>query len=416
MKNRQQRLDDTQLKNDYEQVLQKLQKMGYQIQAIPKDLRSDNTQGESLAIAYPIQGLLKYHGMADKVIKTSNFSSISLNNSSALTITYLKLSDELEENRIIFNGVEQPSSSRIVQRIENQLNQISVMTGNYRKALIITRNISTEKLKTWKSDQSPDELIIQGKGLGTSAAGGAAIAHNLVNILYKDRPEHLNNPQLRSLFARFLAGSASRSAVGGIGIWLNYPTIPSEKSLALRLDTTDFSAFINDLALITVSIESPFKTEIAHSFAKHSPFYESWAYDRNEQIMQFLKALEFHDIQGIGELSEMDTLKLHSVTMTSTLAKDLILWTPETIKVMHIVRGLRSEGIPAYFSIDTGPSVVIITLAQHKDEIMEVLQQRLNGEKIEEISCGTIADGSQIISESSEYYQILKSDIEKFQQ
>lgn len=46
-------------------------------------------------------------------------------------------------------------------------------------------------------------------------------------------------------------------------------------------------------------------------------------------------------------------------------------WQPETIAVFNAVRELREEGVPVYFSTDTGASVYVNTLAGHAEEVEE---------------------------------------------
>jgi len=51
----------------------------------------------------------------------------------------------------------------------------------------------------------------------------------------------------------------------------------------------------------------------------------------------------------------------------------LILWEPETVRIIKEVQKMRREGIPAWFSMDTGPSVFINTYATY----MKVIADRL---------------------------------------
>ena len=138
-----------------------------------------------------------------------------------------------------------------------------------------------------------------------------------------------------------------------------------EESFGIRLDTKEIQNFINDIDLITISIKSNIQTDKAHEIAPLSPFYESWMKTRKNQIMKFYNALIDENFQIVGEMTEFDTLQLHAITMTGSPDKNLILWTPETISIMHLTRNLRKQGIPVYFSIDTGPSVVLLNRSKY---------------------------------------------------
>ena len=63
------------------------------------------------------------------------------------------------------------------------------------------------------------------------------------------------------------------------------------------------------------------------------------------------------DVDSIGELAERDTLLLHGITMTGE--ERLILWRPDTLRVILEVKMMFEEGVKCYFSIDTGATVYI---------------------------------------------------------
>ncbi|MFX1314080.1 MAG: hypothetical protein ACFFHD_15950, partial [Promethearchaeota archaeon] len=50
------------LKEDYNEILQYLLEKDYNIQNLPSDLSAKKNHGETYTLAYPIQGILKYHG------------------------------------------------------------------------------------------------------------------------------------------------------------------------------------------------------------------------------------------------------------------------------------------------------------------------------------------------------------------
>jgi len=247
--------------------------------------------------------------------------------------------------------------------------------------------------------------------LGTSASAGAAIAHASLKILYPQSPEIYDNPQLGSHLARYMAGSATRSVVGGISLWLNYPGIPPKNSVAIRLDRETDQEFLQNISLITISLESPIKTEQAHDIAPHSPFFPTWLQHRKTHILRFCEALFAHDFQTLGEIAENDTLKLHAITLTAPVEQYLLVWEPETVAIMHLVKKMRKRGIQAYFSIDTGPSVVILTLTRHTSEIIRELKGVDQNFKISE---GKIAGSSQIIENTSREAKLLSKDLQRY--
>ena len=61
----------------------------------------------------------------------------------------------------------------------------------------------------------------------------------------------------------------------------------------------------------------------------------------------------------------------------TALAADpgLLYWNGATLNVLHAVRRLRREGLPAYFTIDAGPHVKVITTQKHAAALEQALAQ-----------------------------------------
>ena len=388
---------DNELNRDTEEIIKFLKSKNVILPSLPKSLKAKKNEGEAFALAYPIQGLLKYHGLADKEQRIANFSSISLNNNAFLTVTYVRFSKNLQTDRLILNGIEIDPKDGKFKRVIHQLNFIRKISDVNTKCMIVSRNIIKKNNKT-----------VMGKGIGTSASAGAALAHAAISILYDRDPNFTENIKLRCIFSRYLAGSATRSCVGGIGLWLSSPDMDSTESYAIRLDTDEISTFINDIDLITISIPSIIQTDSAHNIAPLSPFYNSWMKNRKNQIFEFYTALMDKNFQKIGEMSEYDTLQLHAITMTGTSNNNLILWSPETISIMHLTRNLRKQGIPVYFSIDTGPSVVLLTKSNYIKEILNSLH-KLNDNF--DINIGKIGGPSRSLNKDSPEAKFLIGDL-----
>jgi len=64
-------------------------------------------------------------------------------------------------------------------------------------------------------------------------------------------------------------------------------------------------------------------------------------------------------------------LNLHAVTMTGK--SRVVLWRPDTVRIIEQIHNMRSDGIPAWYSIDTGPSVFVNTLKEHSQDVMNRL-------------------------------------------
>jgi diphosphomevalonate decarboxylase len=384
-----------QLRDDYDEILKGLIKKGYEIESIPTDRNSLSDTGEAFSLAYPIQGILKYHGMVNKDHRIAYFPSVSLNNSSAFTTTYIKFDPSFKEDSAYLNG--NVLSNNDLNRIKNSLDAIRTFSKIRSKAVVISRNVSNSSISS-----------TIGKGLGTSASGSAALALAAVSIIYDNNPDFVKNNRLISHFSRYLAGSGTRSAVGGFALWLSHPKINPLDCFAIRLDTEEHRKFVDKISLISISVDSELKTEQAHEIAPNSPFFVPWLKERKEKIFEFLEALESEDLKKIGEIAEYDSMCLHSITTTGSYDQKLIAWKPATIEIMLKVQELRASGLNVYFTIDTGPSVVILTFNKEKDAIIKELKQ-VNPEF--DILEGKIEGPCKLIDSNSSQASLLRNDI-----
>jgi len=315
-------------------------------------LGTPNSRGVAAARAYPIQGILKYHGMSDWDWRIAYLPSISLNNDAAYTLTRVAFDPALFTDQVTING--QTAVDREYRRVVHTLDEVRRLGQFSTSARVDSRNIT--------------RAAITGKGLGTSASASAALA--LAALTAAFGPDVARNEPLVSRVARLLAGSGCRSVVGGVGLWLSYPGIPQNKSYALRLDQRNELA---DLALVTVPIPSrlSLKTEQAHIEAPQSPLFKEWMRGRQAQIIECLDAIRSGDWRTIAQFAELDSIHLHAITMTASRENKLFAWEPENISLFRMCNDLRSEGISVYFSTDTGPTTVLLTNRQHHRAVAE---------------------------------------------
>ncbi len=93
-----------QLRKDHNEILNYLIERNYNIQTFPRKSKAISEEGEAYTLAYPIQGVLKYHGLVSKEHRISYFPSVSFNNDTGFTVTYLKFDKQLKEDIVILNG------------------------------------------------------------------------------------------------------------------------------------------------------------------------------------------------------------------------------------------------------------------------------------------------------------------------
>ncbi len=334
----------------HQRLLAALLRHGYVVPPYPAERLPGRPDGQAAALAYPIQGVLKYHGLSDWAQRIAYLPSISVNNDAAHTVTLVSFQPSLAGDRLILNG--QQVQGRPLARVSATLDAVRALAGIASAATVETRNV-VRASRT-------------GKGLGTSASASAALAMAALAAALGEAA--VANTRFLSCMARLLAGSGCRSATGGVSLWLSYPGAAHEDSFALRLDEHDELA---DLALLTVPLDSRIglATEQAHRDAPHSPFFAAWMRQREAEVLECLAAVRSADWRTLGQLAELDSIRLHGVTMSADRESKLFAWEPENIPLFRLCNRLRAEGLPVYFSTDTGPTTVLFTHRDHADDV-----------------------------------------------
>lgn len=194
-------------------------------------------------------------------------------------------------------------------------------------------------------------------GLGSSASGFAALALAACEALGL----RLTLEEV-SVIARRGAGSASRSVTGAFSRWK--AGHDDEESYSYQIASEEFQMGI------VVALVPAFKyTESAHKAVLGSPFFHSRLAYVHGALAEMESAVRKRDIDKVGILAERDSLILHGITMTGL--DEMILWRPDTVKVILEVRRMREEGLPAYFSIDTGATVYVNTYPSRVKDVEE---------------------------------------------
>ena len=351
------------LRTGHAAILEALQAGGLAAPPYPQQLPAGNPQGTAAASAFAMQGVLKYHGLADWDWRTAYLPSISLNNDAAQTLTWVQFDPGLAADEVTSGGV--PASGREYERVMRCLQFVREQARIGSAARVLTRN----QLNSSAADGTA-------KGLGTSASGSAALAMAALAAAFG--PQLGAHPRLLACTARLLAGSGCRSAAGGLALWLSYPGIPHEDSYAVRLDQ---QAELRDVRLLTVPLPSRagLHTEAAHKDAPRSSFFGAWLQSRTAEVLQCIAAAQRGDWQCLGEWAELDSMRLHGVTMSGSRTNKIFAWEPENITLFRMCNTLRSAGTPVYCSTDTGPTAVFITSAPHADTVVQAINSTLPG-------------------------------------
>ena len=293
-------------------------------------------------MAHPIQGLIKYHGLKKPKQRIPYHDSISVCVQALTTTTTVEALDKPRKTNIMINGKE--LSGKDKERVEivlNKLKKLARFSGSFK---VVSEN----------------SLRI-GKGLGFSASGFAALGLAASNAL------SLNLDMVSlSEIVRLGAGSSTRSLAGAFSIW---HASKHGRSYAEQLDAAENLNF----SMVIVPIHSDVKTDEAHAEVLGSPLFKARLRSVEGLLEEIKEAVGKGDVATIGRLAEEDTLNLHAITMTGK--SHMVLWEPETIRIIKEVIRMRNEGIPAWYSIDTGPSVFINASKKNSERIAKHLRE-----------------------------------------
>ena len=109
---------------------------------------------------------------------------------------------------------------------------------------------------------------------------------------------------------------------------------------------------------------------------------------KNKEVKKFIKD---RDLVQLGELMEQEALELHTIMLTQY--PPLIYWTPGTLTIMKLVSHWRAEGIPVYFTINTGQNIHLI--CQQKD-VKKVQNKLKKLDFVKNIIVNTPAEGTRL--------------------
>ncbi len=284
--------------------------------------------------ANTMQALVKYHGLKDWKLRIPYHDSISVNTTS-LGSEVVVSEAEGAKGELLVEGRRNEDALRRTESVSNQL------TGKRFEDLGLRLD----------SGNFPH---VDAKGLGFSSSAGAAVAMALFHATRGEKPDYTE----LSRVARLFAGSASRTMVGGFSrlyAGKGYEDTYAEKFA----DERDLP-----LRMVIVPLTSTVRTEDAHREVEGSPFFKARVESASKRCEEMERAIRGGDLRKVGELTEQDTLELHSITMTGT--HRMVIMSPDTVRIIQRVRELRDTGVEAYFSMQTGPSVFINT--SEKDE------------------------------------------------
>ncbi|WP_254763631.1 phosphomevalonate decarboxylase MvaD [Natrinema marinum] len=300
---------------------------------------------KATAMAHPIQGLVKYHGMRDEIERLPYHDSISVCTAPSHTRTTVEFSMDYEDDTFVVDGEE--LEGRAYERVEAVVEK--------------ARSMSDAAHTVYPVRLESENSFPTNVGLGSSSSGFAAAAMALAEAAELDVSK-----QEISTIARVGSASAARAVTGAFShlrTGMNDEDCRSERIP---------SNLHEDLKIIVGLVPYHKDTDDAHREAADSHMFQARNAHIHEQIAKMRDGLRNDDFEGVFELAEHDSLSLAATTMTGP--SGWVYWQPATLAIFNKVRELREEeDIPVYFSTDTGASVYVNTTEEYAEEVEEAV-------------------------------------------
>ncbi|MGD0709437.1 MAG: diphosphomevalonate decarboxylase, partial [Anaerolineaceae bacterium] len=287
------------------------------------------------AIAHPNIALIKYWGDRDPHLHLPVNGSISFNLDGLTTRTQVTFDAQLRADELMINGT--PADEKSLKRMSAFLDVVRQWSATLLFASVVSEN-----------------NFPVGSGVASSASAFAALAlaaAHAVNLNLSERE--------LSRLARHGSGSASRSIPSGFVEWHSGES--DEDSYAQTIAPPDHWQLADVTAIVSSEQKATSSAE-GHQIAATSPLQAARVADATRRLDVCRSAILERDFDKLASITELDSNLMHAVMMTSTPA--LFYWHPETLAVMKAVTAWRQSGLPVCYTIDAGPNVHVICIAE----------------------------------------------------
>jgi diphosphomevalonate decarboxylase len=286
--------------------------------------------------------LAKYWGKSDVSRNLPDVPSLSLTLSALSTTTLVRFEPGLDADRFLLNGREgDPVSSRKVTLLLDRVRQAAGMAA-------------------FAHVESSNDFPTA-SGLASSASGFAALALASLGAAGMSWPAGAVSD-----LARASSVSAARSVFGG------FVTLEAGASSAVPLEV---SREARDLVMVIAVTDLGPKAVGSTNGMLHtqasSPYYAAWRQSAPEVYRELRAALLSGDFEKLGDAMEHSTLLMHASMLTAR--PPLVYLNAATWAAMSCVRQLRQQGTFAYFTMDAGPHVKVLTHAQQSENVQRAL-------------------------------------------
>ncbi|MEM1143273.1 MAG: diphosphomevalonate decarboxylase [Pseudomonadota bacterium] len=287
--------------------------------------------------------LAKYWGKRDLELNLPKNSSFSVSLGELGSHTHV--APGADDDVVLLNGEELQATDHFAEQV---LNFVGLFRGDKHLPLRIeTRN-----------------TVPTAAGLASSASGFAA----LISALNSALSLQLTKEQ-QSLCARLGSGSATRSIWHGFVRWHrgNRDDGLDSHGVPLR-DRWD------DFRIAVLPIDTGPKAQSSRDGMNHtvgtSPLYAAWPQQAENDCNAIETAVKDQDMARLGPLCEANALAMHATMLAARPA--LRYLNAHSWQALDTLGRARAEGLKAFATMDAGPNIKLIYLAESSADVQSV--------------------------------------------
>lgn len=282
--------------------------------------------------------LIKYWGKKDDERRIPHQASLSFTVDKLYTDTLILFDTNLKKDNIIINGnINLEAEKRVV----NYLN-------------LLRKELNVNTYVHFNSNNN----VPTAAGLASSASSFASIAL----AFSKEAGLDLSKEELSRL-ARLGSGSASRSIYSNFAIW-NTGNDQTSVAKPLNINWPEFRIIV---LMIDKNKKRASSTNAMEISVKNEKLYPKWVKESTKDLNEMIDALNQKDIDLVGKIAERNSNHMHDLIESTKITYK----TKDSIKAIKRIESLREKGISAYYTMDAGPNIKIITTDKYVSKILE---------------------------------------------
>lgn len=292
--------------------------------------------------------LVKYWGKRNAVLNLPAAGSLSLTLAALTTTTRVRFSDSLVRDTLMLDG--EPAGGAALARVSRWLDLVRAQAGIEARAEIVSNND-----------------FPTASGLASSASGFAALATAApaaAGLTLSARE--------RSVLARRGSGSAARSIYGGFALMHAGVDPDGSDAYAEPLNVDRPWDLRMVIAIVGGRPKKHGSREAMDHCADTSPLYSGFIGSVPGDLEAARQAIEARDLHALGRVAEASALAMHAAAMASRPA--IIYFQPPTLACMAKVEELRASGVGAYYTMDAGPHVKVLTRPDDAEAVARALR------------------------------------------